>query len=268
MRRDISDEVVIVTEYDPLSAAGVERLKAMMGDDLSFTRTWILLNKMLPEFVKSFSEFLSVARYLPPIPWTADVVRAYSRRRLALDFETGNHFTLGILQTLKALLPHADGILLDKWAAGKAASLRQPIEQQYKDHENKLKYIYAEMEAIERRERFTHLSFRLSLIFGSAAALVALATSIFPGLLSRVMDTINTTSLTVISGIVVAGFVSVIGPLLFDILTSRSSARKKIERDKLSRQRQMVEDEIKKLESLKDADLGTIVERASVPERS
>src|SRR6185295_13139004 len=39
MKRRISTEVVIVSEYDPLSAAGVERLKALFRDDLTYDRT-------------------------------------------------------------------------------------------------------------------------------------------------------------------------------------------------------------------------------------
>ena len=52
MSRKVSDEVVIVSEYDPMSAAGVERLKALLRDDLTYERTWVLLNKILPEFAK------------------------------------------------------------------------------------------------------------------------------------------------------------------------------------------------------------------------
>jgi MinD-like ATPase involved in chromosome partitioning or flagellar assembly len=63
MGEEISDEVIIVTEYDPLSAAGVERLKAVMRDELIYVRTWVLLNKMLPDFVETFSDFLEVSRY-------------------------------------------------------------------------------------------------------------------------------------------------------------------------------------------------------------
>ena len=32
LRRDISDVVVLVSEYDPVSAAGIERLKGLMWD--------------------------------------------------------------------------------------------------------------------------------------------------------------------------------------------------------------------------------------------
>src|SRR5262249_30875612 len=77
----VSDTVVLVSEYDPVSAAGVERLKALFPVSLTFSRTWILLNKVLPEYADSFSDFLEIARYLSPIPWSAEVVRAYAAAR-------------------------------------------------------------------------------------------------------------------------------------------------------------------------------------------
>lgn len=104
LKRNISDEVIIISEYDPMSAAGVERLKVLFAEDLTLDRTWVLLNKMLPEFVQLFDDFLEVARYLRPIPWNADVVRAYARRRLAVDFEKGNAYTIAVFRTMQSLL--------------------------------------------------------------------------------------------------------------------------------------------------------------------
>ena len=127
MSRDISDEVVIISEYDPMSAAGVERLKNLFPKDLTYERTWILLNKMLPDFVKSFSDFLEIARYLTPVPWNEQVVLAYARRRLALDFEMGNEFTLTIIKTLNSLL-------------GKEISQELTLWSQEKSKENKVDF--------------------------------------------------------------------------------------------------------------------------------
>jgi MinD-like ATPase involved in chromosome partitioning or flagellar assembly len=149
----ISDEVVVVSEYDPLSAAGVERLKALFADALQYTRTWILLNKMLPEFVQSFSEFMEIARYLSPVPWDADVVRAYARRRLAIDVEVGNSFTLAVIQTLRSLLGEDIHDSIDDWVLSRAAVLRQPIEQQYDDAQQELKALVDARVAAGRASR-------------------------------------------------------------------------------------------------------------------
>lgn len=135
----LADRVVIVSEYDPLSAAGVERLKAIFPKELAYERTWVLLNKMLPELVRSYSDFMEVARYLRPIPWDADVVRAYSRRSLALDLEHGNEYTVAVIGTLRSLLPPPDAEALDNWVAERAAEVRTPLRQQAQDLAEQLK---------------------------------------------------------------------------------------------------------------------------------
>jgi cellulose biosynthesis protein BcsQ len=150
MSRKVSDEVVIVSEYDPMSAAGVERLKALLRDDLTYERTWVLLNKILPEFAKSFSDFLEVARYLNPIPWDADVVRAYSRRKLAIDTETGNEHTIAVLTTLKGLCGESIEADLESWAQSRAAMIRQPLQDQYDDAEKEMRSLLSRRRLLER----------------------------------------------------------------------------------------------------------------------
>lgn len=177
MDRDVSDEVVIVSEYDPMSAAGVERLKAAFPDQLAYPRTWILLNKMLPEFVYSFSDFLEVARYLSPIPWDADVVRAYATRRLALDLEGANEYTLAVFRALRSLLGAELRKQLDAWLADQATLLRAPIEQRLLE----TKY---EIEEVYERERLWVRKRTVTIALG-AAALAASLTAITWVLLQR-----------------------------------------------------------------------------------
>ena len=142
MAKNVAHEVVIVSEYDPLSAAGVERLKALFRDDLTYNRTWVLLNKMLPDFVKSFSDFLEVAKYLSPIPWDAEVVKAYARRRLALNMEYGNEFTVAVLHTLKTLFAEELESELNTWLNDKANLLKEPLNAQYEDLRRQLRVLY------------------------------------------------------------------------------------------------------------------------------
>ena len=141
MSPQISNTVVLVSEYDPMSNAGVERMKAQLPSELDVSRTWVLLNKLLPEFVAKFTEFLSVARFLPPIPWTADVVRAYSRRKLALDFQGGNQFTLAVLAILRELLSEDAVADLEEWVERQAERLREPISEQIQDAQQLLEQL-------------------------------------------------------------------------------------------------------------------------------
>ena len=151
IQRVISGEIIIVSEYDPISAAGIERLKARFPEELTYDRTWILLNKMLPDFVKSFSDFLEVAKYLSPIPWDSDVVRAYARRRLALDLKTGNQYTLAIIRALKSLLAESISSEIDSWEQERAESIREPLKVQYNDVIVELGAIDEQKENVKRR---------------------------------------------------------------------------------------------------------------------
>lgn len=173
MSKGISDEVIIVSEYDPMSAAGVERLKGLFREDLTYNRTWVLLNKMLPDFVQSFSDFLEVAKYLSPVPWDAEVVRSYSRRKLPLDLKYGNEYTLAIMQTLKSFLGENISDDLDSWANKQSSLIRQPIEDQYSDTKEELQILMQKKYRFKRQSelrRFistlTLMPFVLLLIFG------------------------------------------------------------------------------------------------------
>lgn len=138
MSTEVSDVVVLVSEYDPMSNAGIERLKARLPEELDVGRTWILLNKLLPEFVEKFSEFLSVAKYLPPIPWSAEVVRAFSRRRLALDFEVGNQYTTAVLSVVRGLVSGEAAKRLESWVSIQSERIKAPIALQLQDAEKML----------------------------------------------------------------------------------------------------------------------------------
>ena len=153
-----SDEVVIVSEYDPLSAAGVERLKGLFRDDLTYVRTWILLNKMLPDFVRTFSDFMEVAKYASPVPWDADVVRAYARRKLALDLELGNDFTLAIVRTMRSLFGDDIDPEIETWLSSRTAALREPIEVQLRDAEMEVEFLLRKSSSLRGDRSRLHLT--------------------------------------------------------------------------------------------------------------
>lgn len=167
MKRGISDVVVIVSEYDPMSAAGVERLKGFFREDLTYVRTWVLLNKMLPDFVKSFSDFMEVAKYLSPIPWDAEVVRAYARRRLALNLDEGNEYTLAVMQTIKSLLGDEITKDLTEWSKQKADLIRRPILDQFEKVEHQIEALSEERRRTRSR-RLVRLLMPVSLLLSLA----------------------------------------------------------------------------------------------------
>ena len=128
----ISDEIIIVSEYDPISAAGIERMKGLFGKQLTYERTWVLLNKVLPEFAELNEDFLEISRYLPPIIWDSEVVKRYARKEIALDFENGNEYTLSIIKLLRTLFDKNLKEDLTAWLNKKSEIVKKPIYEEYK----------------------------------------------------------------------------------------------------------------------------------------
>jgi cellulose biosynthesis protein BcsQ len=176
MERETSDHVILVSEYDPLSAAGIERLKAIFPYDLSYDRIWILLNKMLPDIATKYGEFLEVARYLPPITWNADVVRAYSRRSLAIDLDYGNDFTVAVCRSLSSWVDPKTDKELEAWLSDKAAELRLPLMTQVEDLKSEIDSVGSLAERATRRQNMVVALLVIILVSISTAA-VALTIS-------------------------------------------------------------------------------------------
>jgi hypothetical protein len=258
---------LIVAEYDPLSAAGIERLKGLMPQDLTYERTWILLNKVLPEFAKNFSDFLEVVRYLSPIPWDSEVVRAYARRRLAIDVDNGNAFTLTIMQVVKVLFTGIEEEI-DQWASARAEMIKRPIDEQYQDLEKEFASIVVESEKLKgRMNRKSRLLFWSQAISG--VGVIALLGSnllgingFFPGILPS--TTINVAVTLVIVGGLMSGialsFSWIGGP-------SKRSPEAEIEKAKLDRRRVATEEQLRRLETLRAATLETLVRSKSANAR-
>lgn len=265
MKRGISNQVVIVSEYDPLSAAGVERLKALFREELTYNRTWVLLNKMLPDFIQSFSDFLEVARYLNPIPWDADVVRAYARRKLALELEYGNEFTLAIMQTMKSLFRDELSDELVQWSENKSTSIREPIELQYKDMEIQLDGLLKE----EYRYKTQQYKWKLWLL----SAIITIFLFAIIGFIvisyriakeTKVIDkSVGSGSITTILISILMAFVPIVliviyrtwlKPFLFS-----NDSNEYLAQSRLKREISQVEEKLKKLGLLKHADLETLI---------
>lgn len=259
MRKDVSDEVIIVSEYDPLSAAGIERLKQVAGEDLDYTRTWVLLNKMLPEFVDKFSEFLSVTKYLPPIPWNADVVRAYAGRKLALDVEKGNVYTLAIMRAATALLGDEIHEEINSWSKERAFAIKEPIERQYQNAEKELTFAIKSMHDLDLTKRRKKLIrtyiLVLPLILIPYLLFNILDTSIF----SRYLDALG--KFDVVTLMAIGAFLTL--PVLQQVSSRFLDSSETTESFRYKRRIEVLEEKLKQLEALKSADLETIIKSNS-----
>jgi MinD-like ATPase involved in chromosome partitioning or flagellar assembly len=259
-----STQVVIVSEYDPLSAAGVERLKGLFREDLTYGRTWILLNKMLPDFVQSFSDFMEVAKYASPIPWDADVVRAYARRKLALDLERGNEFTLAVVQTLRSILGDEIGEDLDGWLSSRTAVLREPIQTQYQDAERELESLIREQAKIKLREdksRLLRRNIAASAAFlGGGVVLYFLRNvlSTFPDVTDPILSMLRKS--LPLQWVAVGSFVAVAYFYLLRLVPGAKSSTEdmEVENERFNRQREALKERLKKLEALKSADAAVL----------
>ncbi len=164
--------VVIVSEYDPVSQEGVVRLRHVFADQLEGRDVWVLVNKILPEFAEALGDTLLPLRYLPPIPWDADVVRSFAQRRLALDMVNGNVFTGVLLDVVRVL---SNGELdgeIDNWCRSRHAALRTPAAERLTAVEKELEA--TETAFVEAQIRLKQLDRSPALIvLGAATAVVA-----------------------------------------------------------------------------------------------
>ena len=149
-------------------------MKRSIGDDLGYARTWILLNKILPEFVRDFGEFLSVAKYLPPVPWDIDVVRAYAKRQLAFDPEGSNDFTLALIQTSRRLLESVCREEIEAWMKKKAYELKAPIMNELRAAQEELELWKSTQQQSVRKSRLRTIGLTTLASYAAACLVVAL----------------------------------------------------------------------------------------------
>ncbi len=188
MNPNITDEVIIVSEYDPLSAAGLERLKGLLPEELNYYRTWILINKILPEFATAFSDFLEIARYLSPIHWSADIVRAYARRQVYLKLEHCDETTFSIAKTLESFLGDEIKNEISQWYEEQDEKYKLPIKGQIESMKNQIEKTEDQIKRLEDQfskplgtfaRSFQGYDFRLTFIIVSLGLFVYFSTSKF-----------------------------------------------------------------------------------------
>ena len=157
---------VIVSEYDPISAQGIERLKILFAGILEPSQTYVLFNKILPEFATAIGEGLSIAHYLQPIAWDADVLRSFARRDLAIDMDQPNAYTLSIAQIAETLFADQCGAAIDVWRRKAANNISAPLEAQ-------LKVLRSRLLSLMKNRDKTHLNRNIVLAFASILGLSA-----------------------------------------------------------------------------------------------
>jgi MinD-like ATPase involved in chromosome partitioning or flagellar assembly len=125
----LADRAVIVTEFDPMSATGVERLRSGFASAWPTDGTYILVNKILPELARIESDYFVAWRHLPPIPFDFAVMRAYTRGEVPFDTENPSPFARALVRVASSLLPELSRAL-DDWLQHKVVALKRPLEEQ------------------------------------------------------------------------------------------------------------------------------------------
>jgi cellulose biosynthesis protein BcsQ len=171
----IADQVVIVSEYDPVSIAGVDRMKNIFANVMPYDKRWILYNKVLPEFARELGKTRIAEKYLPPVPWDEEVVRAFAERKLALDTENGNEHTLAIVRTIGALLGEEIKNEIDDWRKQKSEAIRKPI--QALKAETEIEIAALESAVIENEYELRDLKQRLTRRLVAELAILVIAAS-------------------------------------------------------------------------------------------
>lgn len=126
---EFADDVVFVTEFDPISSKGVERLKHVFADVLVDKNSWILFNKILPEFVSTISDILGIAGYLSPIPWDPEVIRSFVRGELPINMQEGSPHTLAVMTTALSLFGSQIETDLKEWRLTVSEKVVRPAQE-------------------------------------------------------------------------------------------------------------------------------------------
>jgi cellulose biosynthesis protein BcsQ len=138
-----ADDVVVVSEFDPVSIQGIKRLQRLYPDSFAPDHSWILYSKVLPEISERMTDVLRVERKLPPTPWTVDVVRSYLDGRVPIDMVIPNTYTLSIVESVAALWGKGLFNEISEWRAQAESAKRAPLI-------SRLASVEAELDELER----------------------------------------------------------------------------------------------------------------------
>jgi cellulose biosynthesis protein BcsQ len=267
-----ADQTVLVTEVDPISAEGVIRLRDVFREQLQFGRYWILFNKVLPELAQNRKSevWTPVTRELSPIPWDRDVVRAFARRKLALDLEVGNAYTLAMLQLAAELFGDDLDPAISGWRAAHEGRLREPVLNNLRRLERELKAVDTAIAAATAESR--SVEGRLTRAAYFPFTITATALALFVGLylvLAGVSLRTDLFRITVIS----VGFllISLVVSVMLAVFGRRPRLQNEVrflaEQSTLRRKQRELEEERLKYKVLADASLEGLVGASSQGQR-
>ena len=248
----MSDKVIIVTEFDPMSGIGVDRLKESFIGNLPGNDTFILVNKMLPELAKIEKDYFIAWNHLPPIPFDINVMRSYSRGIIPIEFENAEAFKTSIIRLIPALLPQLKNTV-QNWVLQQADIIKQPLINQLDDIKNKMKDI---QEMIVNLQLSSESPIKLARILkinhirSWFAMLIISLTLIIEGTICLYIFDTNMTG----SILLIIGFLLII-PATIRIrhLTEFTRTEKEIERKQALLETRTLERELERLLDKKDA---------------
>ena len=123
--------VVIVTEPDPVSAAGVVRFRALLLKDIPYRRIFLQYNKCLDKGTLMASRIPRFdAQELPAIPFDSRVMRAYGKSEVPIDTTSQNIFTTAMVEVATNLLDDPAAARIREWRGKQGGFLGASVADQ------------------------------------------------------------------------------------------------------------------------------------------
>ena len=139
----MSDKVVIISEFDPISSDAVDTLISQIGENFSGHQRHLINKLYINESnqYKDFNILFQSFNRLPPLPFDFGVRAAFSSREVPINVENPTPFLIAIFNTTKALFPEYRDEFLKYQAK---------IDSAYKIYQDKLDQLLKKKTAIQK----------------------------------------------------------------------------------------------------------------------
>ena len=243
-----ADRAVIVSEFDPMSASGVERLKATFQQAWPLGHTYVLVNKLLPELAKIESNYFTAFDHLPPIPFDFEVMRRYSRGEIPFDPASPGSFVQAVVRMARELMPEYRQDM-EAWLEKQADVLKRPLRTQLDELGVRIIDVQEALVSIRTRPFFVGQVARLTPM---AAALAGISYLSAGGALALFLDDMIGYALMAVgvASLVVTPLLSFYWRDRYRIRTAEARERAAIEARNLERDLDRLTHERAELESL------------------